>query len=73
MKGKLFMTVLILALVLAYTLQNTESVEIAFYPWKAEISKALLSLGALLVGVVLGFILGRIDRRRSKKELKEVK
>ncbi len=75
MTAKLITMVVILALVLAYTLQNTEAVQIAFYPWKAEVSKALLTLGTFFVGVIIGFILGKIDKRRGRKEkeLKEVK
>lgn len=69
MTAKLLTILVILALVLVYTLQNTEQVEIAFYPWKAQVSKALLTLGMLLVGIVIGFILGKVDRKMfSRRE-----
>ncbi|RLA85635.1 MAG: hypothetical protein DRG31_02455 [Deltaproteobacteria bacterium] len=72
MKAKLITIVVILALVLIYTLQNTEAVTISFVSWDFSASKALLSLGAFLAGVILGFILGKVDTRKAKKDRWEV-
>ncbi|MCX7856989.1 MAG: LapA family protein [Deltaproteobacteria bacterium] len=60
--SKLTVLVILLSIILVFTFQNTESVEIVFWPWKITMSKALLSLGAFLFGLILGFIIGSLRK-----------
>lgn len=71
MKAKLIVSIVILACVLLYTLQNTESVSISFALWSLSASKAIVTLGTFLVGIVFGFVLGKLDTRKEKKTNRE--
>jgi len=66
--------IIIVALVLIYIGGNLEPIEVRFLFWHTQASKALVTLGALFAGVILGIILTKIDqRRRGKREEKEVR
>ncbi len=50
---------LILAgLIIIFTLQNTQVVEIQLFFWKVDMSRGLMLFIVLTVGVILGWILG---------------
>jgi len=66
MKAKLIISVVILILVLVYTLQNTEAVSISFALWSFSASKAIVTLGTFLAGIIFGFVLGKLDTRKRK-------
>lgn len=68
MKAKLVVSIIILILVLLYTLQNTEAVTISFAVWTFSASKAIITLGTFLAGIILGFVLGKLDTRGKKKQ-----
>jgi len=57
--------VIVLVLVLIFVFQNYQVVEVKFLFWTLAISRALLLLGALLVGVVLGWF-GKSSRQANK-------
>lgn len=60
--------VIIVLLILSLTLvaQNTEVVSFRLWFWTLQMSRVLLLAGSLVVGVVIGFLLGRPWRRRKK-------
>jgi putative membrane protein len=57
--------VILLVVVLLFVVQNTQVVEVQFVVWKVSMSRALMLLGALLIGIVIG-LLAR-GRRRAEK------
>ncbi|MEM3434101.1 MAG: lipopolysaccharide assembly protein LapA domain-containing protein, partial [Candidatus Methanomethyliaceae archaeon] len=60
---RLFLLVVILLVLLVFTLQNTDPVEVTFWPWKVVLSKALLIIASLLIGFLLGFLAAIIRRK----------
>lgn len=70
MAGRFITFICLTCLVLIYVLYNTQPVEVRFLFWRAQISKAVISLGTLLAGIILGFIVAKIDqftRERKRK------
>ncbi len=65
---RLIAIVVILIVVLIYVLQNSEVVSVKFLFWNTEVSKAVLSLGTFLGGVVVGFLAFALAKfRKSRK------
>ena len=46
----------LLVLVVVFTVQNVEVVEIRFLFWKLEMSRALMIFGVLVGGILIGWI-----------------
>lgn len=64
---KLIVALVLLALVVAVALQNSETVETRVLTWSFEAPRALLVTGTLAVGFLAGFLMGaRFARRRRK-------
>ena len=68
--GKLLTIVVILGVILVFTFQNTDEVEVVFWPWKIVVSKALLILASILFGLIAGIVIAIVGRIRGKKSLK---
>lgn len=60
-------SVIILILLLLYTLQNTEAMTLSFALWSFSASKALITLVIFAAGIVLGFFIGKIGKRKKKE------
>jgi uncharacterized integral membrane protein len=60
--------VIIVLVVLSLTLvaQNTQVVSFRLWFWDLTMSRVLLLAGALAVGVIIGLLLGRPWRRRTR-------
>ena len=57
---------LVLGLLFAtFIIQNSEVVQVRFLFWDAQASRALVLLGAFILGVVVGWVSGRVTRRES--------
>jgi len=48
----------LLAVFLIFVIQNTQVVEIKFLFWKMSLSRVILLLGTLFIGVLVGLIIG---------------
>jgi uncharacterized integral membrane protein len=59
--------VILLVVILLFVVQNTQVVEVQFVLWKVSMSRALMLLGALLIGIVIG-LLARGQRRTEKAQ-----
>lgn len=59
--------IVIIFLITIFVLQNTEVVDITFLFWQMSLSRVLLLLGAIAVGVIIGLLIGW-DLFRSKKK-----
>ena len=68
MSARVITFIVIVILLLIYVLYNTQPVEVKFLLWEMQLSKALVTLGSLLVGILLGFILAKIDKFSKDKE-----
>ena len=55
------------ALVLIFVLQNIEKVEVMLFFWKVSMSRALMLLLTLLIGIIVGWFLRR--PKRTKKAM----
>jgi len=74
MSGRVITLIVLVSVMLIYVLYNTQPVGVKFLFWEAEVSKALITLGSFLAGIILGFIIAKIDqfnRDRSKKHSKK--
>ncbi|MFP4072362.1 MAG: LapA family protein [Desulfovibrionales bacterium] len=68
MKHKIVIAIVLLIIVVIFTLLNTEPVDITFFFWRFEISKALLMFILLGIGTLIGFFLGSYSTKHTKKE-----
>jgi len=64
---KLLLALALLVLVLIFILQNTAIVDINFLVWKFSLSRGLLVLIVLLVGVLVGWLGHTQIAHREKK------
>jgi putative membrane protein len=65
MNYKLILTLGLTIVVVLFVVQNTEVVEIRFLFWKMAMSRALVMLFVLIVGIAAGWLLhGHVRRRR---------
>ncbi len=55
---------ILLILVVVFTLQNTESVQLRFLLWQAQVSRALVLFIFLAIGIALGLVIGNRSARR---------
>jgi len=56
-----------LSIFAVFVLQNTEVVEISFLFWKMSLSRVILLLGALFIGVLIGLFIGWEAAAKKKK------
>jgi len=71
MKLKFLAAIAFLAPLLTYVWQNGNPVTITFIKWHYPVSQAILVLGALLVGVILGLLLSHAWRNKEKTKQKK--
>lgn len=75
MSGRVITLIVLIAIILIYVAYNTQPVEVKFLFWETQISTALVTLGAFLAGIILGFIIAKIDQfnKQRKKKLRKNK
>lgn len=64
MNYKLISALILTVVVVLFVVQNTEVVEIRFLFWKMAMSRALVMLFVLIVGVAAGWFLHGYARRK---------
>jgi len=64
MKAKLIVGLVLVALVMIFTLQNTEVVTIQFLFGQVTMSRALILFIVLIIGMFLGWLVAGLSRRR---------
>ncbi len=68
MKIKWFFLAVLAFLLLLFVLQNIAPVEIQFLFWSARMSRSILMLAMLLIGIVIGwFIRSTVFARKNQK------
>jgi uncharacterized integral membrane protein len=70
MSGRFITFIVLSCIVFIYVLYNIQPVAVRFLFWEAQVSKALISLGSLLAGIILGFILAKIDQFKKVRKKK---
>ena len=76
MSAKTIVFIVLAILIVIFTIQNTEVVPIRFFVWKASISRALMLLSTLFIGIILGWLItwtGYSKRKRKEKKEGEEK
>ncbi len=71
MPVKTIVFIVLAILIVIFTIQNTQVVEIKFFIWQTSISKALVLLSALFIGIILGWLItwtGYSRRKRKERE-----
>jgi len=63
---KTIVFIVLVALVLVFVIQNTQVVEFKFLAWTVSMSRALLLFGTFAIGIVVGWLSGRV-RPKSRK------
>ena len=64
MRFKTYVALLLVALVLIFVFQNTQTVEVRFIVWTIATSRALILFITLLIGLIAGSFLGRRGKRK---------
>lgn len=68
MHAKFAVGLVLIALVVLFTLQNTEIVEITLLLWTVSMSRAVMIFLVFLIGLLSGWLLhGYLRRRRSRQ------
>jgi uncharacterized integral membrane protein len=68
MHAKLILAAILFGLLLVFMAQNYEVVAVRFLFWKLEMSRAVMLLGVLAMGAVIGWSvsgLSRLSRKRA--------
>ncbi len=65
--------IILLALFIIVCIQNVEVIPVHFLLWKVEISKLLLLIITLVVGILIGMIIPGFFNKSKKEMLTEVK
>ena len=68
MKPKTIILLILLALFLVFLLQNTEVVQLKFLFWKVEMSRIIFFPLTLLVGIIIGYVLTKVGKKKEKQE-----
>ena len=63
---KLIVGLVLAGLIVLFTLQNTETVEVSFLFWKWSTPRAVMIFCVLVVGMVIGWILSSWARHRTR-------
>ena len=61
--AKTIIFVILIALVVVFTIQNIEVVEVRLLVWKVSMSRALMLFGTLIIGVIAGWLVRRPKRK----------
>ncbi len=65
MSWKMILGLVLLGFVAIFTIQNAEVVSIKFLIWEFSLSRVLMVPFLLGTGVIIGWLLGTLSRRRS--------
>jgi uncharacterized integral membrane protein len=76
MSGRVITLLSLIAIIIIYVAYNTQPVGVKFLFWETQISTALVTLGTFLAGIIIGFIIAKIDqfnKQRKQKALKKTR
>lgn len=67
MSPHLIALVIVLIIICIYALSNIPPTDIRFFIWHISVSKALLSLVPLMVGIIIGVLLAGVGSEKKKR------
>lgn len=65
MSTKNIVIIVLAALFVLFVVQNTRIVEVQLLFWTVSMSRALMLLGTLLIGLIGGWFLGRANKKNN--------
>ena len=65
MNTRRIVVIVLIALVIVFVVQNLQIVELQVFFWKVSMSRALMLLGTLLIGLISGLLLRRSRAKKS--------
>jgi uncharacterized integral membrane protein len=68
MKGKGILIVVLVALFGILLLQNSGAIEFRLYFWKITAPFFIWLMGVFLIGLVVGYLLAKVERRKGSKK-----
>lgn len=63
MNSKTIVSVILVAIVVIFVLQNTQIVDVRLLVWKVSMSRSLMLLVTFLIGIIAGWLLRRPKHR----------
>lgn len=72
MDWKTVVVVLLVVLFVIITIQNTEVASFSFLFWQIHMSRIVMLLITFVIGVVAGYALAFVGRRKSRQPEKEI-
>jgi uncharacterized integral membrane protein len=69
--AKFIIGIIIGILVIAFMVQNVETVDIKFLAWSVSIQRAIMILIVFVVGIGVGFVIRSIGYHKKKKREEE--
>lgn len=70
MKFKTIIVLLFIGLIVVFSLQNAEVIDVKFFLWKISLSRVLIILGSFAIGVLVGILLS-MKRKLYSKEISQ--
>lgn len=70
MKFKTIIVLLFIGLIVVFSLQNAEVIDVKFFLWKISLSRVLIILGSFAIGVLVGILLS-MKRKLYSKEVSQ--
>jgi uncharacterized integral membrane protein len=70
MSGSLITIMVVVIIITIYVVGNVQPVEVRFLFWETQVSKALLTLVPLMAGIILGFVIAKLDRFNKERKRK---
>ncbi len=68
MRIRIFITIILVILLVIFTIQNSEIVSIKMFFWFFEMSRALLIIVCLCIGLLIGLLIPKKKAKRVKNE-----
>jgi uncharacterized integral membrane protein len=65
--AKNIVIIVLAALFVLFVLQNTRMVDVQLLFWTVSMSRALMLLGSLFIGLIGGWLLGRTGRKKKTR------
>ena len=63
MRAWIILLSVLLVLAIIFVLQNTQVVEVRFFFWTVSMSRSLVLLGTLVIGLFAGWLIGKFTGR----------
>ncbi len=68
MRIRIFITIILVILLVIFTMQNSEIVSIKMFFWLFEMSRALLIIVCISIGLLIGLLIPKKKAKRVKNE-----